>query len=137
MNLVDLVAVVSGITGMFFGVYSYLMTKANMIKEYFMADDADEMRMARKSIYNFTYNSDQELMENTSFAKVCSHYHFYGLLLKKHYLPRWIFGSANGSAIIRCYEKSIKYILLRRNNDVYYAEYFEWLYNWLLKHRQR
>lgn len=135
MDLVDIIAILSGVTGMFFGVYSYLMTKANMVKSYFEADDSDEMRIARKNIYNDCSTSEKELFENTSFAKVCSHYHFYGLMLKKHYIPAWVFKSVNGSAIIRCYEKSRKYIELRRKDDFYYSEYFEWLYNWVIKHR--
>jgi len=36
----------------------------------------------KKNIYNDCSTSEKELFENTSFAKVCSHYHFYGLMLR-------------------------------------------------------
>lgn len=143
MSLPDSIAVVSGIAGMIFGVfgmifgvYGYMITKANMVKDFFIADDSEEMRMARKSIYNYSYYSDKYLNENLYFGKICNHYHFYGLLVKKHYLPKWILEGANGSAIVKCYEKSKNYIMLRRRKDIYYAEYFEWLYKWIIKHRR-
>ena len=89
----------------------------------------------QSSDYNNYNSSEKDLLNNISFAKVCSHYHFYGLMLKKHYIPSWVFKSANGSAIIRCYEKAIHYIWLRRKEDPYYAEYFEWLYSWVITHK--
>lgn len=131
-NINDLVAIVSGVSGLIFGVLgllsNLLTNRRAAIKEYFEADDLEDLRTARKYIYNHD-GDDGDLSANEYFAKVCSHYHFYGLMLKMHYIPKWVFKGSNAEAIVRCYEKSTKYIRVRREKgNIHYACHFEWLY---------
>lgn len=129
-NLVDAVAIVSGLLGCLFGWLSLMSNRRDAIKGFFEADDMTDLRTARKEVYNYSGTDDEELFGDENFAKVCSHYHFYGYMLKKHYIPKSVFKGANAEAVVRCYEKSARYIRLRRENgNKYYAYYFEWLYD--------
>jgi len=49
-------------------------------------------------------------------------------MVKKKYLPFWVFKSASGYAVIRLYEGLQEMIEIRRVDNPEYAEYFEWIY---------
>ena len=46
-------------------------------------------------------------------------------MVKKKYLPFWVFKSASGYAVIRLYEGLQEMIEIRRVDNPEYAEYFE------------
>lgn len=129
INFIVNILPISSITAILFGVINYLMTRGEMVKMYFDDHDSETLRKARKEVYEYKYKNKESLLNQNSFAVVCNHYHRYGLLLKHHRIPKWVFDSSNRLAIIKCYEKSLEYIKLRRKDNEYYAEYFEWLYN--------
>lgn len=120
---------VTGIAGMLMGLRSIWISRYDITKEYFKNDDSEEMRKARKYIYNNKAKSKEQLIKDENYAIICSHYHFYGLMRKKHYIPGYVFKGVNKEAIIKCYELSYEYIQLRRETYIGYAKYFEWLYN--------
>lgn len=119
---------VTGIVGMFMGLRSAWISRYDITKEYFQDDDSKQMREARNHIYN-NHENDDQLLNDKYYAMVCNHYHFFGLMLKKHYIPKYVFKGINREVIIKCYEHSKEYIKLRRKTNKDYAEYFEWLYN--------
>lgn len=49
-------------------------------------------------------------------------------MVKKKYLPLWVFESSSGQAVIRLYEGLESMIMERREDNLMYGEYFEWLY---------
>lgn len=129
INIIDIVSIVTGVTGMMLGIFSFMMSRVQMVKSYYEEEALDDMRAARKKVYDYTHSySEEKLLEDKEFAKVCSHYDFYGLMLRKHYLPKWVILGTNSIIIMRCYECSEQYIKLRKKENKYYCENFEWLY---------
>ena len=132
-TIISIVGMITGVVGMILGIYSLRVSQYNIVKEYFRDYNSDELREARKNIFYVKEELDQDMLDNEYYAIVCNHYHYYGLLAKKHYLPNMILKGVNGYMIIKSYEYLEKYIKLRRKMSPYYAEYFEWLYKHLKK----
>ena len=61
-------------------------------------------------------------------GNIVSFFRFWGIMVKKKYLPLWVFESASGYAVIRLYEGLQPMIEERRQDNEKYGEYFEWLY---------
>lgn len=127
----SLIGMITGIVGMILGIYALRVSQYNIIKEYYKDDDSDELKVARQNIFEKNGEVEANILKDDSYAVVCNHYHYYGLMAKKKYLPAVTLEGANAFAIIRSYECSMRYIELRRKKNPYYAENFEWLYVYL------
>ena len=60
-------------------------------------------------------------------TQVASHYHFWGLMVKKGFLPKWIFQGEPGESALQLYDRLKPYIDKRRVDKKSYAENYSWL----------
>ena len=128
-DIVNIVAIMSGVSGILVGAASIRISNMGAVKEYFQQGDAAEHTKARKQIY---YKMEQNITidkNDLAAADVVSFFHFWGAMVKKKYLPLWVFDSASGYAVVRLYEGLEEMISERRKDNPRYGEYFEWLYH--------
>ena len=125
---VDIVAILSGISGILVGIASIRISNLGAVKEYFQQGDAKEYTEARKNLYR-KFDDGIKIDKNDKDASnVISFFNFWGMMVEKKYLPIWVFESASGQAVIRLYEGLQDMIKERRRDNPNYGEYFEWLY---------
>ena len=127
-DVVNIVAILSGVTGILVGVASIRISNLGAVEEYFQQGDAKEQTEARRKIYVLINNGQKIDKNDVDAATVIAFFHFWGLMVKKHYLPIWVFESASGYAVIKLYEGLLGMIGERRQDNPEYAQYFEWLY---------
>ena len=103
------------------------------VNEFFTAVEDEKLIAAKRHIYNST----KFTLDDEEAAIVVNFFHHWGLLVKKHYLPIWVFDSGTGKGACRLYEKVSTYIARRRvdHNDPTYAEHYQWLYMKLKKRK--
>ena len=127
-DIVDVVAILSGISGILVGAASIRISNLGAVEEYFQQGDSKEYTEARRKIYIKIDQKQKIEQDYLDAAIVVSFFHFWGLMVKKKYLPAWVFDSASGYAVIRLYEGLSDMIIERRKKNPEYAQYFEWLY---------
>ena len=127
-DVVNIVAILSGISGVLIGVASIRISNMEAVKEYFQQGDSLENVAARKEIYCKINNNIKIDKNDVAAGSIISFFHFWGIMVKKKYLPLWVFESASGYAVIRLYEGLQEMIEERRKDNEKYGEYFEWLY---------
>lgn len=127
--IVNIVAIVSGASGVIIGLSGFKISSLDAVKEYFQQGDAERFIEARHNIYSLFEGNKAIEFENKDASIVCSFFHFWGLMVRKKYLPIWVFESASGIAIIRLYDILNDFIVEHRNSNPFYAEHFEWLVN--------
>ena len=132
-DVVNIVAILSGISGILVGAASIRISNLGAVQEYFQRGDTKEYTEARRKLYNKIDNKQKIDKDDLDAGIVVSFFHFWGLMVKKHYLPIWVFDSASGYAVIRLYEGITRMIEERRKDNPQYAEYFEWLYKKIKK----
>lgn len=125
---VDIVAILSGISGILVGIASIRISNLGAVKEYFQQGDAKEYAEARKNLYQKFDAGIKINKDDRDASNVISFFHFWGMMVEKKYLPIWAFESASGQAVIRLYEGLQDMIKERRRDNPNYGEYFEWLY---------
>lgn len=125
-NIVGLVAILSGIAGTYIGFSTSKMASLEAVREYFQQGDKSEYVKARKNIYNNGEKGDGNISSSDA-STVCNFFHFWGLMVRKGYLPIWVFESASGVAVVRLFENLQSYIKERKKENPFYAENFEWL----------
>jgi len=125
--------IVSFIISLSFNIYGVFQNRFQALSEYYSMDRDVEFVKARRKIYNLEEN---QISEDASVSMLISMFHFYGLMVKKHRLPFYIFKSASGLAVVKMYDKLKPTISMRRKDNKYYAEYFEWLYNKVKKYNK-
>lgn len=127
-DLVDYVAIASGITSIGIGVmYSILTVKIEKLQavlQYFESGDSEDEINRRKHIFE----SDPLNINEDKAVLVSSFFHRWGLLAKKGLLPMWVFDSSSGVSIVRLYDKLDQHIEKKRKSEnPLYAEHFSWL----------
>lgn len=132
-DVVNIVAILSGISGILVGAASIRISNLGAVQEYFQQGDTKEYTEARRKLYNKIDKKQKIDKDDLDAGIVVSFFHFWGLMVKKHYLPIWVFDSASGYAVIRLYEGITGMIEERRKDNPQYAEYFEWLYKKIKK----
>ena len=135
-DIVNIVAILSGISVILVGAASIRISNLGSVQEYFQQGDSKEYTEARRKLYNKIDKKQKIDKDDLDAAIVVSFFHFWGLMVKKHYLPIWVFESASGYAVIRLYEGISGMIEERRKENSQYAEYFEWLYKKVKKKLQ-
>ena len=127
-DVVNIVAILSGISAILVGIASIRISNLGAVKEYFQQGDNKEYTTARHNLYK-KFDENVPIDPNDADASnTVSFFHFWGLMVKKKYLPFWVFKSASGYAVIRLYEGLQEMIEIRRVDNPEYAEYFEWIY---------
>ncbi len=134
----SLIGAVTGISGMILGFWGLIHSKNEAVNNYFSVMESKEFSNARRFVYNNDLSlEDEDASQNASY--VVNFYHHWGLLVKKGYLPIWVFDSGSGAGTIRMYELTKCYIqeVRDKHHDCTYAEYFEWLYNEIKKRQEK
>lgn len=135
-DVVNIVAILSGISGILVGAASIRISNLGAVKEYFQQGDTPEFIEARKKLYSKIDRNIKINKNDLDAASIVSFFHFWGLMVKKKYLPIWVFESSSGQALIRLYEGLESMVMERREDNPMYGEYFEWLYK-KVKRRMR
>lgn len=128
-----IIGMITGLVGMIVSIRSTWMSRYDIVKDFLKEDDTERIKDARKHIYANIQQSNDALVNDEKYAIICNHYHYYGLMTKKGYIPKYVFDATNIHAITACYELCQEFIKLRRVNRLGYAEHFEWLYRELKK----
>ena len=159
--VVNIIPIISGLSGVILGAIGYRATNLEAIREYFLQGDAIEFIKARRIIYSIGDSEailkglkneyeegkksgyekqkgkedvEQSLADSTSI--ICNFYHMWGLMVRKGYLPIWVFEGSSGRQVVKIYSLLEPYIEEKRvvqldtdeqfNSD--YADNFIWLY---------
>lgn len=123
-NLVGVVAILSGLTGVVMGIASARQASLDAVKEYFQQGDEDSYSEARGRILK-AENVNQ--IESSDVSKVCNFFHFWELMNRQRYLPIWVFDGSSGLQIVKLYMKLKSIIIKKRENNKFYAVEFELL----------
>lgn len=150
MNTSDILALifgvlgsVTGLIGLFISILSYNHNKIEALNLYFIQARDEFLMEGKKIIYDLAIgqvvDTDYKTDTLSRVSHVVNFYHHWGLMVKHKQLPFWIFFdkksciTASGIAVIRTYNRIKPTIIRFRNNNPKYAEYYEWLYNKLIK----
>ncbi|MCL1846716.1 MAG: hypothetical protein FWF91_01970 [Coriobacteriia bacterium] len=137
-SVLSIVGVSAGVLAFIISILGVINNRFQAVSNYYSIDRDMSFFEARKKVYNL---KESEVSEDIELAYVISYFHFWGLMVKKRYLPFYVFKSASGISIMELYEHLIPTILARRNREEgrnqYYAEYFEWLYYKTKKYHDR
>lgn len=115
---------ITALTGLVFGYKSWRNSKLDAVKQFMEAENSEELFQARHELYHCKYLGE---MQELSATKISSHYHFWGLMVKRGYLPIWVFDGEPGESAIQLYYLLEGYIKKRRCTKTKYAENFTWL----------
>lgn len=133
ISTIDILSIIVSSLSFIIAALSFRLSKAEVVKNYYIDDDSQRVAKARWNIYHIGDDNFYSPATEEEKAIVCSHYEFYGRMHIKGYLPFWAFADANGFAIKVCYEKLSPYIDQRRENNPYYAKNFQLLYEKLTR----
>ncbi len=127
-----IVGLITGCLGVIISILSYRHNKIDALNNYFTYDRDIDFIKGR----NIANNLKEKIAEDENYyiSLVVNTYHHWGLLVKHHQLPFWVFYdkkygiTASGIAIIKNYKKLEHLISERRKDNREYACYFSWLY---------
>lgn len=132
---------ITGSIGIIFSILSYKNNKMQAVATYFSNDKDLNFIEGRRIVYNLKpgeiVNESSPHRQKISF--VLNTFHAWALLVKHKQLPLWVFYdkkmgiTSSGIAVIRTYKKLQPTIQYYRKSNPKYAEYYEWLYNEILK----
>ena len=121
----SLISAVAAIISVVSCLLSFRHNRFLAVDEFLTTIDNKDFIEARKHVYN----NDHFATDDQKAASVVNFFHHWGLLVKKHYLPLWVFKGASGRGAQRLYNRLNGFIMERRKKDAdqKHAEYFEWL----------
>lgn len=133
--MLDLFTVIIAGISLLISILSIRHNKFITVNTFFEKIESNDFIAAKK----YVYTNEVVDTENEEAATIVNFFHHWGLLVKRHYLPMWVFDKATGEGACRLYLKTKKYIDNRRefNLDQSYGEYFEWLYKKLKKREKK
>lgn len=123
-NLVGIVAILSGVTGIVMSIASARQASLDAVKEYFQQGDEESYYEARSRILNSKKNKQ---IKFSDVSKVCNFFHFWGLMNRHRYLPIWVFDGSSGLQVVKLYMKLKPNIYIKREKNKFYAVEFEFL----------
>ncbi|WP_133118812.1 DUF4760 domain-containing protein [Chryseomicrobium excrementi] len=124
--IVGMAAIASGVSGVIMSFSSKRTALFEAVREYYQTGDTPEMIDNRNKIYA-AGNGEIEL-DIKAASEICSFFNFWGMMVRKKFLPIWVFKSASGPSIVRLYIILEDFITERRKtNNEYYALEFEYL----------
>lgn len=104
------------------------------VRAFFAQGDSESFKKNRKSLYKKrkAFENDQQewlksLQKSEDASNVVSFYDFWGLMVKKHYLPKWTFQDSSLYTLRQAWENVKPYVEYRRITQPVYASHFEWL----------
>lgn len=150
MELSDVLTLVFGILGMVTGIvglcisfFSYDHNKIEALNLYFIQAREPLLMDGKKIICDLQKDEKIDLSCADDILEKVSHvtnfYHHWGLMVKRNQLPFWIFYdkksgiTSSGIAVVRTYNRLKPTIQYFRRKNEQYAEYYEWLYNQIIK----
>lgn len=124
--LVGFAAIASGVSGVIMTLSLNKVANFEAIREYFQQGDATHMMLNRQAIYEYE-ESDEEnkALDEKAAVEICSFYHFWGMMVKKRFLPLWIFKGASGVSGVRLHTILQPYINEKKLKKGYYADGFD------------
>lgn len=124
--IVGFAAIASGISGVIMSLASKRTALFEAVREYYQTGDTAEMIENRSKIYA-AENGAVEL-DRKAASEICSFFNFWGMMVRKKFLPIWIFKSASGPSVVRLYIILNEFISERRETgNKFYAVDFEYL----------
>lgn len=124
---VNIIAIISGISGVVIGISGCKAAHLDAVKEFFQQGDAEEFIKARRVLYEKEEKNEKVESDSSDAARITDFYQFWGLMVRKGYLPIWVFEGASGVAMNRLYNILQGYIEEHRKTNKFYAANFEWL----------
>lgn len=107
---------------------SFFRQQMRTVNEFFLQCDNELQKSCRKEIYKIPDNCTDFSPYIDLISQVVSFYDCWAMLVKRKYLPIWVFDGMAGDALTRQFGKIYPYILQRRESgDTNYAIHFEWL----------
>ena len=134
----------TAIVSLIISICNYNYNKIEASSRYF-AQARDPFFMEGKNLI-YHLKEDDIIDENkstyisTKITCVMNYYHYWGMMVKNKQLPFSVFYdkkngiTASGFAVIRTYNRLKPTITYFRNKNPKYAEFYEWLYNEIIKH---
>lgn len=121
--MVGISAIASGVSGVIMSLASKRTAIFEAVREYYQQGDTAEMIACRHKVYA-AENGETEL-DKKAASEICSFFNFWGMMVRRGFLPMWVFASASGPSVVRLYEILEPYILERRdtNNQLYAMEF--------------
>jgi hypothetical protein len=99
--LVGVAAIASGVSGVLMSLSSRKGAIFEAIREYYQQGDTAEMIENRTKIY--ATEDGQTPLDTKAASEICAFFHFWGMMVRKGYLPLWIFQSASGPSVVRLF----------------------------------
>lgn len=144
--IVSVVGVATGVSGMFLGILNFRRDSLEALNLYFAQSRNELITKGKAVIYNSNEEEIKKMLNDfpynvpDSIVEVITFYHHWGLMLKHHQLPFWLFYdkktgiTASGIAVVRTFKIVEPIVKYYRKNNERFAEYYEMLYNKLSKH---
>lgn len=123
--VVNIVAIISGISGVIIGLSGWRATNLDAVKEYFQQGDTEEFIKARGELYDKQDHNKNIEYDSKEASMITNFFQFWGLMVGKRYLPIWVFEGASGMSVVRLYGILENYIVKHREKNKYYAQNFE------------
>lgn len=135
-----LVSILSGIFGIVFGLYSNRKLTLQTVKSFFEESDSLELSDRRKKLYDLGDANATIDKHDKDVRYIIAFYEKWSILLKKRYLPIWVFQGAAGAGVIKQFDilnkKTLResgewksYFDERRVFNQFYGKNFEYLTN--------
>lgn len=129
-------AAISGLIVAIASIYGILHNRFLALHQFMSETGDPALISARHHVYSLTGPAN---INDEQTAQVINFYNRWGLMFKRHYLPRWIFNAGYGRGAVRLYHLCEPYIDLFRDThkDDSYAKNYKWLCDYLEKRYAR
>lgn len=146
MDIVGVIGIVTGVSGMVLGILNYRRDSLDALNLYFAQSRDEKVTEGKKLIYNSSKEEFKKMLNDfpnnvpESIVEVINFYHYWGLMIKRHQIPFWLFYdkktgiTASGIAVVRTYKEVSEIVEKYREKNNKYAEYYQQLYNKLSKY---
>lgn len=136
MDILSIIGTISGILGSVLGILNYQRNSLEALNLYFAQSRSKLITDGKSKIYNSTFQEIDSMLQNfphnipESIIEVINFYHHWGLMLRHHQLPLWLFYdkktglTASGIAVVRTFKKVDPIISRYREDNPKYAEYY-------------
>ena len=114
ITIIDIVSSIVAVVSLGISMYGFWHNRFLAVNEFLSKIESNELIAARKYVYNtdvFDKNDEQA-------AIIVNFFHHWGLLVKKHFLPMWVFDDATGFGACRLYRRLETYIARRQEINV-------------------
>lgn len=133
-KVLTIISICISLSAFALSLFSFSQSRASIVKDFFTQGDSGEMKKYRKVVYDIynQYNHTELILDelkthSDEVSQVVSFYDFWGLMVKRRYLPKWAFQASSRYTAINIYNKIKPYIEYRRLEQSEYASHFEWL----------